>query len=132
MRSWDWIPGVAVGELIFGAVLHPDDFDFHLELLPRDDGTDWDTYRMEDEMARISTEEGRIISVECVTSLKLDDHELLGCEVSEVNHFLPTPATLHTVYECGDERWECEKLGLTLWVENGVVESATVSSSWAT
>lgn len=129
MRSWNWIPGVSVGELAFGSVLVPESFDFCVERLPPScDEADWETYCIENEMGRISAVDGKIVDVECVSSLRLNQNELLGLHVSEVNRLLPKPATLGEVYGDGDERWECEELGLVLWVEEGVVTSATVSA----
>lgn len=129
MMYWDWKPGVSVGKLIFGGSLRPDSLDFPIERLPPSfDEADWETYRIGDELGRFSVEDGKIVSVECVESLRLNDHELLGLSISEMNHLLPKAAMLCETYEDGDERWECEELGLTLWVEDGVVASATVSS----
>lgn len=129
MMSWDWKPGVSVGKLVFGGALHPDSLDVAVERLPpSSDEADWETYRIGDEQGRISVDDGKIISVECVESLQLDGNELLGLSISEMNRLLPKAAVLCEAYEDGDERWECEELGLVLWVEDGVVASATVSS----
>ena len=127
--SWEWKPGVSVGKLILGESLRPDQLDFPVERLPPSfDEADWETYRIGDELARVSVEDGKIVSVECVSSLRLNGDELLGLSIREVNRLLPMAAMLCEVYEDGNERWECEELGLTLWVEDGVVASATVSS----
>jgi hypothetical protein len=129
MMSWDWQPGVSIGRLFFGGELSPDSLGVPVERLPPScEEADWETYRIGDEQGRISVDSGKIVSVECAASLRLDDNELLGLSISEVNHLLPRPAVLCEAYEDGDERWECEELGLILWVEDGVVASATVSS----
>lgn len=130
MRSWNWNPGVSIGELFFGAEWHPETFAFRFERLPPScEEADWDTYRIEDEMARVSVKDGRIVSVECVASLELNDRELLGLSVSDANGLLPGPVILREVYEDGSELWECEELGLMAWVEDGVIASATLSAA---
>jgi hypothetical protein len=95
MMSWDWKPGVFVGELVFGAALRPGDFDCPIEPLPgSSDDASWQTYRIGDELGRVSIEDGKIASVECVISLRLDGKELLGLGIDEVNHLLPEAAIL--------------------------------------
>jgi len=130
MISWDWNPGVSVGALIFEAALVPEILGVHVERLqPSCDEADWERYRIGDELARVSPADGKIISVECFHYLKWNGNELLGLRVDDVNHLLPRATTLREVYDDGDELWECDELGLMLWVENGIVASATVSSS---
>lgn len=132
MKHWDWNPGVSVGELVFGAALAPERLGVPVERLPpSSEDADWETYRIGDELGRVSVADGKIVSVECVQSLRWNGQELLGLGIGDVNRLLPRPAARCEVYDDGDERWECEALGLMLWVEDGVVTSATVSSPGA-
>ena len=125
---WDWIPGVRVGAFVFARSL-PGNVGVDLEHLPpQEDGTDWVCYEVGEHLARIAVEDRLVVSVECFRSLLLRGQELLTRPIGEVNALLSPKALLAERYENGDERWECDALGITLWVEGGCVTSASVSS----
>ncbi|GAB4516096.1 MAG: hypothetical protein Tsb0020_34740 [Haliangiales bacterium] len=125
---WDWIPGVRVGAFVFGQPL-PAALPVSLRRLPAsDDGTDWLSYEVGEHLARVEVEAGLVVAVECFQSLTLRGHELLRRSIAEALQILPDVARLAERYGGGDERWECDALGLMLWCEQGVVTSASLST----
>lgn len=125
--NWHWVPGNRCGPFLFGHAL-PKLTDLPITLLdPSYDGADWQTYRVGDEEARICVENGIIVTVECVHSLHYQGHgELLGLHVDTANAIFEGALTLEERWDDGTSMYEAENLGLTLWVENGHIESATV------
>ena len=125
-QDWLWIPGSRVGPFWFGRPL-PSEVPWPVELLPPSmDGAEWKTFRVGDELARVSIEDESVIHVECAASLCFEGVELVGMEVLDVRRLLSGRLTLVEDELDGSQTWECDGLGLTLWVQDGRVESATV------
>lgn len=127
--NWNWIPGIRCGPYFFGQPL-PVSAGLTLTLLePSCDGADWQTYRVGDEEARVRVENGVITAVECTLSLCYRGRiELLRLSVNRVDTILGGVLSLERLWGDGTSMYEAESLGLTLWVEDGKVESATVES----
>lgn len=125
--KWDWVPGARCGEFELGALLESKPYSERLVLLePSYDGAAWSTYRVGDEEARLRVEDGVVVGVECVRSLLLEGREIIGAREAEVAELLGCEPTVKQRWSDGNARAEVPELGLTLWFEGGVVESATV------
>jgi hypothetical protein len=124
--NWDWIPGVECGPLRFGEPLPQLAAVEISRLAPDCEEADWQTYRVGDEEARIRVAEGVIVAIECTKSLcYLGRVELLGMSLKAAQ---TTLGEILALRESWDEEamYESENLGLTLWIEGGFIESATV------
>jgi len=127
--NWDWTPGIRIGPFVFGAPL-PRLEDVALTLLEPDcEGADWQTYRVGDEEARVSVEDGVVTAVECMRSLRYLGHrELLGSSPKAAEVLLGEVLVRAKDWSDGTAMYQAESLGLTLWVEDDRVESATVEA----
>jgi hypothetical protein len=127
--NWDWMPGVRCGPFVFDQAL-PDLVDATLTLLePACDGADWRSYRVGHEEARVRVQDGVLTAVECVKSLRyLDRDELLGLPIDEVEAIIGEALVRAKHWDDGSAMYEAKRLGLTLWVEDGRVESGTVEA----
>jgi hypothetical protein len=124
--NWDWTPCISVGEFKFGERFEPKKYSAEVALLEPDcEGAEWETYRVGDEEARVAVWDGVITSVECWHSMRFNGVEILGLSEEEL------PGVLGSVPQEKD-RWpggaqlNVEQLGITLWIEEDYVESATV------
>jgi hypothetical protein len=124
--NWDWIPCVMVGEFKFGESFEPKKYSADIVPLgPPFEGAEWESYRVGDKDAHVSVQDGVITSVECWNSIRFNGTEILGLSEGDI------PRILGFVPQEKD-RWpggmqlNIEHLGITLWIEEGYVESATV------
>ncbi len=126
---WSWIPGVRCGPFYFGEAL-PSPPNLRLTLLePAYEGADWRTYRVGDDEARVRVDDDAVAAVECTNSLMyLNQVEILGLSVQAAKNLLGEDLVESRQWDDGTAMLELEKLGLTLWVESGRVESATVEA----
>lgn len=125
--KWDWVPGATCGEFELGALLQSKTYSEPVVLLePAYDGADWSTYRVGDEEARVRVKAGVVVDVECWRSLLLDGREIIGARETDLDQLLGHAPSVKERAPDGDARAEMPELGLTLWLEGGVVESATV------
>jgi len=126
-NPWTWVPGKSVSFFHFGLPMPPN-LPWEIVRLPPDvEDADWLTFRVGNELARVYLEHGVISDIECSVSLLLEGDELLGRTIEDFNRRLPVTTTLKETYLDGTEVWPCDALGLTAWVKNGRVESATVA-----
>jgi hypothetical protein len=124
--KWDWMPGARCGEFELGAPLKSKTYSEPLVLLePAYDEADWSTYKVGDEEARLRVEDGIVVGVECVRSLLLNGREIIGAREADLDELLGYAPSIKDRTDC-DARAEVPELGLALWLERGVVESATV------
>lgn len=127
--NWDWIPGIRCGPFQFGKALPSLPNIGLTRLEPSCEDADWQTYRVGDEEARVRVDDGAVTAVECAKSLKyLGRSELLGLSTRAVEALLGEVLVQAKHWGDGTAMYEAENLGLTLWVEAGRVESATVEA----
>lgn len=125
--KWNWVPGATCGEFELGALLEAKTYSEPLLLLePSCDGADWSTYRVGDEEARLRVEDGAVVAVECVRSLLFNGREIIGAREADLDDLLGHTPSVKERWTDGSARAELPELGLTLWLEGGIVESATV------
>lgn len=124
---WDWLPGVRCGAFTFGKPLNTDNHGLSVVLLEPDyEGADWETYVLGKQEARVHVKEGNVVSVECLRSLRFQGVEILGLSHAELPMVLGRQPDKRRAWPDGSETLEVADLGLTLWSEQGRVESATV------
>jgi hypothetical protein len=128
--NWEWVPGRNCGEFQLGVALASNTYTEPVVRLPPScDGADWVNYRVGNEEARVRVENGIIVGVECVRSLLLHGQEIIGLQQAELGDVLGRSPEVAQRWDDGSARLEVPELGLTLWLESGVVESATVEAA---
>lgn len=126
--DWNWTPGQQCGPFRFEEPL-PSSMSGALTLLePSCEGADWETYRVGNEEARVYVKDGVVKSLECWESLRyLGRHELIDLSLEAAEAILGEVLTRADQWEDG-AMYEADDLGLTLWIEEGLIESATVNA----
>lgn len=124
---WNWKPGVAVGPFRIGSNAS-DVIDQHglRKLEPDCRGAFWDTYRIPGTNSSITVEEDKISSVACWDHLWFRGNDIICLDMHGVNSVLgPFSQTEDHPYVKGTQVFYYRALGLTLFVSDGKVESAT-------
>lgn len=125
--KWDWVPGVRCGEFRLGKTVSRKGYSLRVvRLEPSCEGADWETYRVGREEARVRVQDGIVVGVECVRSCLFDGAELIGMKRRMISSVIGTSPKRKRRWSDGSEMLEVSELGLTLWMENGQVESVTV------
>lgn len=124
--SWMWIPGKSVGPFQFGAEARTVIHQFGLRKLePACLNAFWDTYEIPGLESRISTEQDRISSINCWDRLFYHKVDILTLNLDEVRFILGPEEEAESIGETALMAVYYRHLGLTLWTENGWVNSAT-------
>jgi hypothetical protein len=123
--SWGWRPGKSVGPFRFGSDATPAIERFGLRKLEPDcAGAYWDTYEIPGHESRISTEDGKISSVNCWDSLHYQGLDILRLDLDRVRSMLGPEEGAEPVGEDAIAVYY-NSLGLTLWIYEGRIESTT-------
>lgn len=120
---WEWVPGRSIGPLRFGEALEAASLPFAVRLVDRED--EMTTFEVLEDGSRIATEDGIVVFVECVTSCVLRERNLVGMPPSEAQRWIGGSWTVADENPLG-RQLDCEELGITLWEEEGRVESVTM------
>lgn len=123
--SWEWRPGRSVGPFRFGSDANAVIERFGLcKLEPDCPGAYWETYEIPGHESRISTEGGKISSINCWDRLSYKGFDLLTLTINEARAILGPEEQAESVGE-GAMAVYYNSLGLTLWTSDGKIESAT-------
>ena len=123
--SWDWIPGEALGPFRFGEEVDTVIRQYGLRKLDRGGPAEyWDTYEVPSYHSKVTVEGGKIASVLCEDAICFRKTDLLGLPLPQVREVLGQEDEFVENVGLGDAAYY-HRLGLTLWVVNGVVDSAT-------
>jgi hypothetical protein len=123
---WSWIPGKSVGPFSFGELVDTAIRDFGLVRLSEEGylTDDWDTYEIPGYESRVFVVNGVIENVLCCDSLLYKGSDLIGLTLVEATSVLGKEDEVKKDMGPWDAVYYFES-GLTLWIANGVVESAT-------
>jgi hypothetical protein len=123
--SWLWVPGESVGPFSFG---------HNIERIVRDVGLvklegeylreEWDTFAVPGNESRVYADGGVVSSILCCDSLMFGGIEILGLMMDEVRAILGEEDEIRKQMGPWDAVYYY-RLGLTLWIADSVVESAT-------
>jgi hypothetical protein len=137
--SWDWQPLVSVGPIKFGELAEPAIQKFSLQKQEKPfESFDSDTYEFPNCETRIYVDENqKIEDVGCSDNIYYQGENLFGLTLDEIRLRFGKEdkigETLYFEFEDGDFEEipvEFEKLGLQLWLRDGVVVSAMVFGSY--
>lgn len=123
--SWLWIPGRSVGPFHLGYPVDKFISKYNLVRLEEREylKEDWETYEIPGYETRIHAENSIITNVLCYDSLLYEGRDIIGLTLDEVRLILGTEDDI----ERDSGLWDAAyygRLGLTLWIRDGVVESA--------
>ncbi|WP_299817497.1 hypothetical protein [uncultured Roseibium sp.] len=109
-QNWNWTPGVGVGPLKFGVSIDDNQTDLDLKLLVPEggDASGWATYEVGGPNKTISTENGKIESIQCEDYFGYKNENLIGMSEAEL------------VAHMGEEPYE---IGVSVEYDNGVIET---------
>lgn len=125
LLSWVWVPGKRVGPFQFGEKARIVVEKYGLIKLEADSPVAyWETYAVPEYESRVFVENGEVVSVLCGDSLVYEGVELLGLPLGRVREVLGQESQLEKNVGVGDAVYH-DRLGLTLWIANGVVRTAT-------
>ncbi|WP_406697891.1 hypothetical protein V5E97_03465 [Singulisphaera sp. Ch08] len=128
--SWEWIPGKSVGPFQFGAKARAVIARFALRKLePACPDADWDTYEIPGRESCLSTEDDRISSINCWDHLYYKDSDILTLSRDEARALLGPEEESEPLGETSLMAVYYHSLGLTLWIEDGWIKSATCEES---
>jgi len=132
--EWNWTPGVGVGPFKFGTSIDDYKMDFDLELVIPEgtDVTGWGGYEVDGLDMTISTEEGKIESIQCEGYFRYKNKNLIGMSEEEfVAHMGEHPYEIGVgvEYDNGvvETPFEYDDLALIVWTADGKVVSASAS-----
>ena len=122
-QSWSWTPGKRVGPFIFGESVPDLLARVALVRVEAGPGEYWETFDVPGTQSSVIAENGVVASISCHESLVYSDAEIIGLTASQAralfgpeDEMKPAGPWIAMYYTA---------LGLTLWLTDGVAESAT-------
>ncbi|SIO41454.1 hypothetical protein SAMN05444166_4509 [Singulisphaera sp. GP187] len=124
--SWEWIPGKSVGPFQLGAEANAVIDRFALRKLETAyPNADSDTYEIPGHESWISTEDDTISSINCWDRLDYKNADILTLSLDEARALLGPEEESEPLGETALMAVYYHSLGLTLWIEDGWIKSAT-------
>lgn len=119
----NWVPRRKIGAFEFGADISVYCDEHSLELVPEEysESVNWEVYRPKAGNFRLYVEEGRIAQMACFESLLLNNVELLGLSIREVQQILGTEPNHDGTIEVIDEIeqvYEFDEVEAQFWVKD--------------
>ena len=126
VESWDWTPGAGVGPFRIGDDAREVVARFDLRKWePLFEAEWWESYEIPDTESSISTEEGKLSSIDCYDHLYYKEKDILALCLDDVRSMLgPESASEVHPYRDGILVVYYSRLGLTLFIDGETIESA--------
>jgi hypothetical protein len=128
--SWDWMPGISVGPFQFGS-----DASAVIERLglrkrePDCSGAFWESYEIPGHESGVTTEDNKISSVSCYEHLWYNSFDILNMNIYQARLILGLEEkSMPHPYVEGTLVVYYDRLGLTLFIDNGRIKSATCNA----
>ncbi|QFT30987.1 hypothetical protein FIV00_10905 [Labrenzia sp. THAF82] len=129
--KWEWIPGIGVGPMKFGAPIKNFIERFELKLHVPEGTTpeEWGSFIIQDFVKSVTTEHGLIQTVECEDYFGFRGKNLIGMSEEELIAHMgsdPDKIGVGVLYENGSVQtpFDYDALGLIVWFEDEKLISA--------
>ena len=130
--NWEWIPNQRIGPFVFGQPIPKECLKLVEKLEPDCENADWETYAVfveegKPNVARAHVENGEVVTVEVKDTCSYLSRNLIGMKTSEVQLLVGGKWTIESKWTNGCQI-DNDALGISIWDEDGVVESVTIGT----
>ncbi|MBU2714433.1 hypothetical protein [Zooshikella harenae] len=126
--NWIWVPNKSIGCFYFDQKIDVKSLPFQCEeVKSSDESGEWSTFEIIGDASRFSVENNILISVECVNNFVYKGINLIGISLENFLDLFDDEFVTVDNWDDGKELC-CRELGIIVWIEEGLVESISVSS----